>query len=1221
MSFVHLHNHSYYSLLDGLSRPQELAKAAKKQGSPAVALTDHGVMYGALEFYKACKKEEIKPILGCEVYVAKKSRLDKTNEDRKSYHLILLAENNIGYENILSLVTKAHMEGMYYKPRVDLELLKKHSEGVIALSACIKGVLSDAILNNNESLLTELIDTYQDIFGMKNFFLEIQHHPEVPGQIELTQQLIRISKEKNIPLIASQDSHYVQKEDAEAQDTLLAIQMNRDINDPTRMTMMNENYSLRSPEEMKELFSEVPEAIENTLRIAERCDVHFELGNYEIPEFVRPEGWEQKSAADYFRHLCIEGLQKRYPAYKEYISGKETWEEDLPENKNGATISKRFEYEFSIIEKMGFENYFLIVWDYVRWAKEHGVMVGPGRGSGAGSIIAYALNITDLDPLQFGLLFERFLNPERISMPDFDIDFADDRRDEVIAYVFEKYGKDHVAQISTFGTMAARAAVKDVGRAHGIPFGEMNSFAKLIPDRPGTTLDEGYEQNPEIKKTLAKDERLQKVWNVAKKLEGCIRHISVHACAVVISAKPLEKYTAVQYPPKDTTTIISQFSAKPLEELGLLKMDFLGLKNLTILQKALAIIKRISGRRIDLETISLDDKKTYELFQKGETTGIFQFESAGMKRYLKELQPTEFEDLIVMNSLYRPGPMEWIPDYIKGKHKKRKVKYADDCLKPILAKTYGIGVYQEQILQIAQAFAGYSLGEADILRRAIGKKIASEMEAQRSNFIQKAADLNRDKKLAETIFDTVIEPFAGYGFNKSHSASYAMIAYQTAYLKAHHPTEFMAAIMSSDAGNTDRLAIEIAEASEMNIEILPPSVNESLKNFTVVSNRKIRFGLSAIKGVGDSIIEAIKTARGEDNVPFRDLEDFLKRVHIKDLNKKSLEALIKSGALDDFGERKQLFYSIESMIEHARDVQKNEASGQMGLFGDGTDSLALPGFALAKIETPATIMESLNWEKDLLGLFVSAHPLAGLEIYWKKKMKTIKSLDEKMKGKIQKVGGIINSLRTIFTKKKETMAVLQIEDTTGKIEVTLFPSTWKHYSKKCQEGGIICCTGKVVMRTGNIQINAESVVRMNFDSLREEAKQQGILGTNKYLIKEIPPEETKETEAKEEKKEETAVTTEKTASSELLEETASPKEENHTKEPPLFSHEISTLTLNIPAAATKHHFYELKSLCESQSGKREIELHFPDGSVQPLPYTVQENEEFEVQAKKIFNVS
>ncbi len=1121
MNFVHLHNHSHYSLLQSPSSPKDIVKTAKEQGCTSVALTDNGVMYGAIEFYKACKEEDIKPIIGMEAYIAPRLMKDKDfRSDGKPWTLVLIAENNEGYENLLKLSSIAHLEGMYYKPRIDLEVLEKHKKGLIALSGGLNGEIPNAILEGfEEDDIKKIVKKYLNIFGKNNFFFEISYHPNISGQMEVNEKLIELSKDLNVSLVIGQNTYYTKIDEAEAQDILMCIGSNRLYDDGSRITMIDEDYSLTPPDEICSVFEETPDAIKNTIRIAERCNVKFDLGKYHIPTFNPPKGHSTKISSDYLRYECIEGLKNRYPQFKEYLEeikweklDKSTIGENIQFEQNkenlgielnndvekiftGREIAQRFEHEFEIIKNMGFESYFLIVWDYIKWAKENNILVGPGRGSGAGSIIAYALKITNLEPLKYSLLFERFLNPDRISMPDFDIDFQDDKRNDVIDYVTQKYGTDHVAQISTFGTMAARAAVKDVGRAFGISFEKMNEFVKLIPERPGTKLQESWESEDDLRNTVNNDPELKKIWDIALKLEGCIRHISVHACAVVISEKPLLSYTAIQNPPKDQNSIITQFSAKPLESLGLLKMDFLGLKNLTILDTACKIIKRTTGRSIDLDEIPMKDEKTFEIFQNGETTGIFQFESSGMKRYLKDLKPTEFEDLIAMNSLYRPGPMEFIPEFINRKHGTIAVKYHHESLEKILKPTYGIAVYQEQILQIAQEFSGYSLGQADILRRAIGKKIISEMEEQRKTFIDKAIELGRNKDTAEYIFDKVVVPFAGYGFNKSHSAAYSMIAYQTAYLKAHYPTEFMAALLASDQSNTDRIAIEIEECQKMNIDILPPSVNESLKDFTVVKNRQIRFGLSVIKNLGDSCAEAIIESRGKEQIKFQNLQDFLTKIEPTQLNRKNLEALIKSGALDELEERNKMLENMESMIEFSQEQHQKSTTGQMGLF-DISGETSSTDLHLSNVSS-ATSAQKLAWEKEFLGLFVSAHPLGGLEEYWKNNFFSVDSINAKLLGETKRFAGIITNLRIIKTKNEERMATFVLDAPTGKIDAVLFPKTFQSHGKKLLEDNLVVVKSKIDHRNGELQLIIESITLKDLDKIREEAKEKGFFDKDK----------------------------------------------------------------------------------------------------------------------------
>jgi DNA polymerase-3 subunit alpha len=1084
-NFVHLHNHSTYSLLEALPSPGEIADRAIELGQNAAGLADKGYIYGLIEFEQEARKRGIKPILGMEAYVAARTRHDKESGiDTKRYPVTLLAETNEGYKNLLALATRSALEGMYYKPRVDHELLSQYGKGLIALSGPIGGAIPQAALAEDMTRLKELVDQYRGYFGEKNLYFELMDLPNVTGQIEVNQFLIRAGKEFGVPLVVTCNSHYCRTDDAEAHDVLLCIQKNAHVTDPGRFSMRDSDFSMRPFEELEQAFAHVPEALEETRRIADRIDVSFEFGRYEIPRFPVPGG---KSEEEHLTQLATEGFKKLFP-------------------RPSKELKDRLEYELSVIKQVGFSGYFLIVADFVNAAKEKGITVGPGRGSAAGSLTSYSLGITSIDPIPHGLLFERFLNPERITMPDFDIDFADTRRDEVLNYVREKYGIDHVVQICTFGTLAARAAVKDVGRAYGIPFLEMNMLAKLIPDRPGTKLKDALGLD-ELKAEYERNEMYRKIIDTALKLEGKARHVSVHACGVIITENPATEYTALQRAPKDDKTIITQYSAKPLEALGLLKIDFLGLTNLTVIQTTLEIIKRLYDETIDLAQLPLDDKKTFELLQRGDTTGVFQLESAGMRRYLRQLKPTEFGDITAMISLYRPGPMEWIPSFIKRKHGQEKIEYQHDDLRSILEPTYGIGLYQEQILQIARVFAGFSLGEADILRRAIGKKIKKEMKAQREKFIDGAQKKKYSKRLAEQIFDEVIEPFAGYGFNKSHATGYARIAFETAYLKAHYPTEFMAALLSSDAQRTDRVMIEIEECRAMGIPVLPPDINESLSNFTALLPEKkesekegaraggrakkpgaIRFGLSAVKGIGESSVAHIIAARDAGG-PFVGLEEFAKRVPVKILNKKLLESLIKSGALDSLGERKAMLTNLERIIEFAK-AHGDVGALQGDLFGGAS------GIEETKIELgsapAATPQEKLTWEKETLGLYVSSHPLAGLRKYIGKKAQLIANLSSKEVGKTVTIAGIEEGVKRLTTKKGESMGILTIEDPTGKIEVTLFPRTFADAQTILgQPDTVLVARGTLDYRAGQLQVRADAIKRASLATMVQHAKDEG----------------------------------------------------------------------------------------------------------------------------------
>lgn len=1197
--FVHLHCHSTYSLLEALPSPQEIVERAKELQQSAVGLADKGFGYGLIEFYKTAKSEGVKPILGLEAYIASRTRHDKeSGVDTKRYPITLLCETQEGYENLLKLATKAALEGMYYKPRVDDELLKEYGKGLIALTGPMGGTIPQAALAEDGERITELVHKYREFFGEENLYFELMDLPNVTGQAEINQQLIHWSKELNVPVVATCNSHYCRPDDAEAHDVLLCIQKNARVDDPSRFSMRDSDFSMRPFTEMEKAFAHVPEALENTRVIADRCTVELDFSTYHIPTFPTPQ---KETEADYLRQKTMEGFLEKYPEQTEEQKG-------------------RMEYELGIIEKMGFSGYFLIVADFVNEAKNRGITVGPGRGSAAGSLVSYCLGITALDPLEHGLLFERFLNPERISMPDVDIDFADNRRDEVLEYVREKYGTDRVVQICTFGTLAARAAVKDVGRAYGVPFLEMNTLAKLIPERPGTTLSEALD-TPELKSAYDSNETYKKIIDTALRLEGKARHVSVHACGVIITEEPTVQYTALQRAPKDDQTIITQSSAKPLEAMGLLKMDFLGLMNLTVIQTTLEIIKRTRDEDIKIAAIPLDDSSTFSLLKKGDTTGVFQLESGGMRRYLKDLKPTEFSDIVAMVSLYRPGPMEWIPSYIKRKHGKEKVKYLHTDLEPILKPTYGIGIYQEQILQIARVFAGYSLGEADILRRAIGKKIKSELDAQREKFIEGATAKGYDQKLAEKIFDDVITPFAGYGFNKSHAAGYARIAYETAYLKANYPTEFMAALLSADAQRTDRVMIEIDECRQMGIEVLPPDINESLRHFTALPAHNgegkdaIRFGLTAIKGIGDSSVLQVIAAR-EEGGKFAGIEDFAKRIPAKILNKKTLEALAKSGALDSLAERRQVVDHYDKIVDYAKSIG-DISSQQTDLFAQMDDDQS------AKIEFPktqeATLQQKLQWEKETMGLYVSSHPLAGLGKYIGKKAQLINTLTTKDAGKKITLAGIVEGVKKITTKKGDTMAIVFLEDPTGKIEVTLFPRTYADAAAYLEEPDtVLVLSGTLDIRGGQLQVRADAIKKASLTRMIESAKQQGFfdeeeaergLTVTKTTLQDeevdVVDDEGNvvagETMQVKEKKEEVTEEFLGPLGQWILEGMKDVELPEGSKSEA--QSQISIHTIELPARAPKKLLLDIKDVLQTYPGKEKVQLKIGDQKI-PLPLTV-----------------
>lgn len=1177
--FVHLHCHSTFSLLEAVPTPEEIVARAVELKQTAVGLADKGYTYGLIQFYKAAKKAGIKPILGLETYVAARTRHDKeSSNDTKRYPLVLLAETQQGYQNLLELATKAALEGMYYKPRVDAELLKQYGKGLIALTGPISGAIPQAALAEDMERITELTKLYQEWFGAENLYYELMDLPNVPGQAEVNQQLIKAAKELSVPLVATCNSHYCRQDDAEAHDVLLCIQKNNNVQDASRFTMRDSDFSMRPFEEMKDLFSHVPDALTNTRVIADRCSVNIPFGDYRIPQFPVGKGETEESL---LRKLAEEGLKKRY-------------EKSLQDKEKAKVITERFDYELGVIKNMGFSGYFLIVADFIAEAKKRGITVGPGRGSAAGSIVSYALDITTLDPLEHGLLFERFLNPERISMPDIDIDFADTRRDEVLDYVRGKYGADRVIQICTFGTLAARAAVKDVGRVYGVSFSEMNALAKLIPDRPGTTLEEALGTD-ELQAALKTNETYRKILEIAVKLEGKARHVSVHACGVVITPEPAVNYTALQRAPKSDDTIITQYDAKPLESLGLLKMDFLGLKNLTIIQTALLIIERLHKKKIDIANIPIDDKETFALLSRGETTGVFQLESGGMRRYLKQLKPTEFEDITAMVSLYRPGPMEKIPEYIKCKHGQKEVSYPHPDLEPILKPTYGVGIYQEQILEMARVFAGYTLGEADLLRRAIGKKIKKELDAQRDKFIKGAVKKGYTEKLAVTLFDDIITPFANYGFNKSHGACYARIAYETAYLKAHYPTEFMAALLSSENGDTDRIAIEIEEARSMGIQVLPPDINESLANFTALSDSRIRFGLLAIKGVGENSVRQIIELRERDG-KFESIEDLARRVPSKLLNKKLLESLAKAGALDCLGDRAVFINQYTKIVDHSKATSDVSAS-QTDMFG--TLGAKHAGAAIAfDDEAPLTPAEKLKYEKEALGLYVSSHPLAGLKKYIGKKARLIETLSKDDVGRKVTVAGMVESVKKLRTRKGEGMAVVTIEDPTGRMEAMFFPKYYSQFKDVLEDtGSMLVLAGTLDMRLGQPQLKAEAVKKASLETMVKKAKETGMFSD----------EEAKNWHAGKKRKEEEAddITEDAPADSpteELLGPIAAWIQQGMQTDAPLkklkldkfeLAEEqptISVHTVTLPARAPKELLLAVKEVFETFPGREKVRL-------------------------------
>lgn len=1052
--FVHLHTHSHYSLLDGMSKIPNMVEKAKSIGAEALALTDHGNLYGAIEFYKECKKAGIKPILGVEAYIAPGDHTDKSanvSED-KYYHLILLVKNETGWKNLLELVTESYLHGFYYRPRMDKAMLREKHEGLIALSGCLGGEVAQALFKGNPEQAEKVALEYQEIFGKDNYYIEVQAHTQIKDVMSVLPKQIEFAKKLGIPMVATQDSHYLNSEDREAHDILLAIQTGKKITDEKRFAL-EDDFSLDGIKTITDAFKEYPEAIENTVKIAEACNFDLELGKILLPKFDTPNNMDSKL---YMRQLVQERISKRYATITE-------------------EVTKRVEYELSVIEKMGFADYFLIVQDFINWAKERGVVVGPGRGSAAGSIISYILGITNLDPIHYGLLFERFLNPERIQMPDIDVDITDIRRDEVFGYLVEKYGENRVAHIITFGTMAARAAIRDVGRAMGVEYSFCDQLSKLIPFQED--LDGALEAVPELAALYKKDERAKKIIDAARRLEGVARHASVHACGTVIAAEPLVRRVPLQHAPQDENVTVTQFEMHAIEDLGLLKMDILGLKNLTIIEETLRVIKDLTGESINIDNIPLNDKKAFELLQRADTTGVFQLESGGMRRYLKELKPSELEDIIAMVALYRPGPIELIPSYIARKHGKEQVTYLHPRLEPIMRKTYGIGIYQEQMMRIASDLASYTLAQADTLRKAIGKKIKKLLDEQQIKLVEGMVKNGIPQKTAEAIWE-LFPPFARYGFNRSHAACYALIAYQTAYLKANYPEAFMTALLNADSGDVERISFLIDEAKKMNIIVLPPDINKSSAVFTP-EGANIRFGMNAIKNVGNNIITAIIEERSKGG-EFENFPSLLTRVTHKDLNKKSLESLTKCGALDSFGiERNQILTNIDDVTKFAQIAKKSVGgTGQGGLFG----SSYTPSIAALKLKPApeAGRAEKLAWEKELLGLYVSDHPLnMHKDALNGSKPTPIKQiLKERDTDRTYRIAGLVSGIKNILTKTGKPMLFAKLEDQTESMEVVVFNDTLKKSAECWKEGNVLVLVGKVSARNGNIGMICDEVKKL-----------------------------------------------------------------------------------------------------------------------------------------------
>jgi DNA polymerase-3 subunit alpha len=1080
-SFVHLHVHSEYSLLDGACRVDTLCQTAERQGAPGIALTDHGVMFGAVEFYDTAKKIGLTPIIGCEAYIAPRGRFDRTVRDEA--HVTLLAASDAGYKNLTTLISKGFLEGYYYKPRIDMDLLAQYNEGLIVLSGCMSSLVAAPLLKNDYETAKKNAKTFGEIFGDR-FYVEIMRHG-MPEEDAINDGLIKIARELNYPLVATNDSHYLTQGDAQAHDVLLCIGTGKTVQDTSRMKFFSDQFYVKSAEEMRELFADVPEACDNTLEIVKRIDITipekvFYLPDYPVPRtpaedvagvLIAPASSERGSlgaaeasdvgellteidpdraiplsAEDYLRLVCEQGLVVRYGADRA---------------KNDAALRERLEYELGVINTMGFASYFLIVWDFIKYARDRDIPVGPGRGSAVGSVVSYCLKITDLDPLKFGLIFERFLNPERISMPDIDTDFCVERRDEVIRYVSDKYGKERVAQIVTFGTMAARAAVRDAGRALGVPLPDVDRVAKLIPSGPGgLTIPQALQQIPELGVLYNHDPQIRKLLDTAKSIEGLARNASTHAAGVVISKNPLTDHVPLVKIGEDGVN--TQYDMSMVERVGLLKMDFLGLRNLTVMKAAMDEIRRTVTPDFDIATIPDDDKKTYDLISRGETLGMFQLESDGMKRICVELRPTDIGDIIALVALYRPGPMEWIPDYIAGKHGRKKPQYLHPKLEAILAETYGVALYQESVMRIATDCAGFTMGQADELRKVMGKKLKDKIPYYKEKFVEGCGRNGIDAKLAEQIF-AFVEPFAGYGFNKAHAAAYGWIAYQTAYLKANYPLQYFAALMSSVRDKTDKLVEYIDEAKKMGIAVLPPDVNASLVDFAVVGE-DIRFGLAAVKGVGENAVRAVLDARDAGG-PFTDLFDLVKRVDVKAVNRKVYEAMIKCGALDPLpGNRAQLLDALDAALEVASREVRDREMGQASLFGMIEEAHPALAPALRPLPAPST-MEQLAWEKETLGIFVSGHPLADVaEALARTGAVPIRDLRNFEDDSSVKIAGLVTTVRRTLTKAQAQMLIATVEDTTGAVECVVFPKQYGDLQMRFIEDGIVVITGRLRLR-------------------------------------------------------------------------------------------------------------------------------------------------------------
>ncbi len=1082
--FVHLHNHTHYSLLDGLTKIDELIDFVKESGMEAVAVTDHGTMSGLVELYKTCDAAGVKAIMGLEAYVAARNMEDRDPAyDKERFHITLLAMNNIGFENLCRLITEAEMNGKYYKPRIDHRVMEKYNEGIICLSGCAGSEISMAIRNDDEERLKALVDWYSKVYDGR-FYLEMQDHghPDSPThwseQTKINNRLMKLHDETGLPLVVTCDAHYIHHSDQDAHEVLLCVGTGSKISDTNRMSLKDFQLHVIPPDEIIERWKDTcPEAIRNTKRIADRCNVTLDLGRILIPKFPIETGETEKQ---YLDNMVYRGLAERYGIYTRDEAATKTVEEIKPLLSD--EVNERIEYELGVVDKMGYNGYFLIVQDFINWGKYQGIIYGPGRGSAAGSLLAYAIKITEVNPLEYDLLFERFLNPDRISMPDIDTDIQDNRRDEVIEYCTQKYGKARVGNICTFGKMMAKNAVRDVARVLEVPYAEADRIAKLVPDPVmghHVKLKDAIKTEPDLKKEYETNPTAKEVIDFAMRLEGTIRSHGVHACGVVIAPDDLVKFLPMEVSAKGP--LATQFPSTQVEELGLLKMDFLGLSNLSVIQQALRIIKKVYKREINMNKLPLDDPKVFELFQRGDTTGVFQFESAGMKRYLKDLKPTKFDDLIAMNALYRPGPMQFIESFIKRRHGEEEITYLHPGLENSLKSTYGILIYQEQFMQASKEWCGFTGGQADTLRKAVGKKKVKLMEQVKPQFIEGAVKIGgATEEIANKFWDQLLD-FANYCFNKSHAACYALVAYWTAYLKTYYPDAFMAALMTADMRWTDRLAIEMTECKRMGLRVLGPDINESYSDFaTVGTTGTVRFGIAAIKGMGKALAEEVIAER-DANGKFKSVCDFAKRVSGSKFNKKSWESAIKTGCFDSFGDRSDLLYNLEKVQAYGNKMQKDAANGQTDLFGAMGAAVEIPEVEITPAPTKYSDKEQLMWERDLMGLYISAHPLDKYEAYFQEQTMPISEIKPNIDGATVIVGGIITNVRSLVTKSGSKMAFVKIEDKISEIEVIVFPKTFEQVGAKLVQDAVVKVTGRVnaTDRDGNkideVKINAEQI--------------------------------------------------------------------------------------------------------------------------------------------------